>query len=126
MAVHNFDEVSPLVITPTVSGNTLTLMVTATTLGDYDWVRDDIASGSSSVEIQVPDPAGYEMSVSTEGEASAWSRTGSSPFRCYRTVTLASMGDTVSLAVNLTAVDSSTRQPTAVRRQTIILKRKST
>ena len=124
MSQYNLDEVSPLVISTSVASNVLTLTASGTTLADWDWLRDDIATGSSSVTVEVPDTGNYEMEVVTEGEASAWSRdVSSSPKKCTRTITLAA-GAVTSLAVNIKGTDSAGSTPT--RRQIIILKRKAT
>lgn len=124
MSQYNLDEVSPLVISTSVASNVLTLTASGTTLADWDWLRDDIATGSSSVTVEVPDTGNYEMEVVTEGESSAWSRdVSSSPKKCTRTITLAA-GAVTSLAVNIKGTDNAGSTPT--RRQIIILKRKAT
>ena len=124
MSQFNLDEVSPLVISTSVASNVLTLTASGTTLADWDWLRDDIATGSSSVTVEVPDTGNYEMEVVTEGESSAWSRdVSSSPKKCTRTITLAA-GAVTSLAVNIKGTDNAGSTPT--RRQIIILKRKAT
>lgn len=124
MSQYNLDEVSPLVISTSVASNVLTLTASGTTLADWDWLRDDIATGSSSVTVEVPDTGNYEMEVVTEGEASVWSRdVSSSPKKCTRTITLAA-GAVTSLAVNIKGTDNAGSTPT--RRQIIILKRKAT